>query len=136
LQPAGYGAYRRIRTETASPADLILQLYDGLLNNLQRADNAMAETHDLAAANAALLRAQDIVAELVASLDMDAGEIAEQLADLYQYVYRRLIEANLQKDRAAVAEVSRLMGRIRDAWAQIVSTAPAAAAAGAYSYRA
>ena len=136
MQPAGYGAYRRIRTETASPADLILQLYDGLMNNLQRAEDAMAAGQDLALANAALLRAQDIVMELVASLDLDAGEIAEQLADLYAYVYRRLIEANVQKDRDAVAEVIRLMGRIRDAWAQIVHTAPAVTAAGAYSFRA
>jgi flagellar protein FliS len=136
LQPAGYGAYRRIQTETASPADLILQLYDGLLNNLQRADDAMTAGQDLAAANAALLRAQDIVMELVASLDLDAGEIAQQLADLYQYVYQRLIEANVRKDRDAIAEVIRLMGRIRDAWAQIARTAPAAAAPAAYSFRA
>ena len=101
VQP-GYGAYRRVQAETASPAQLILLLYDGLLKRLQHALLGL-EGRNYEQVNGSLQHAQDILLELVASLDMDAGEIAENLAQLYEYQHRRLIEANLRKDPEPVA---------------------------------
>ena len=113
---SGYGAYRRVQAETASPAQLILLLYDGLLHRLQLALHDL-EGRDYEAANGSLQHAQDILLELAASLDMEAGEIADRLAQLYEYQHHLLLQANVNKDPQPVREVTRLAGQLRNAWA-------------------
>lgn len=119
MQAAGYDTYQRIQAETSSPGQLIALLYDAMLRSLARAESGL-EQRDIEGAHAPLLRAQDIVLELIASLDTDAageaGAIARQMAPLYEYMYRRLLDASLQKDVAAVREVRRLILPVRDAW--------------------
>jgi flagellar protein FliS len=57
---------------------------------------------------------------LQGSLDLEkGGEIAANLADLYEYCTRRLMHANLKNDVEAIREVKRLMGEIREAWSQV-----------------
>lgn len=111
--------YRRMQTATASPGELIALLYDALLRNLSRAEGGLG-SHDLEEAHAALLRAQDIVLELISSLDTgaegDAGAIARQLGPLYEYMYRRLLDASVHKDAEPLAEVRRLVEPVREAW--------------------
>jgi flagellar protein FliS len=103
---------------------LIIMLYDALLKDLKQAhDGLIAQEHETA--NRSLIRAQEIILELIASLDMSAGEIAQQLQPLYQYEYQRLLEANLRKDAGAVAEVISLVLPLRAAWAQAVQTVQA-----------
>ena len=119
MDAAGYGAYKRIQAQTSSPGELVVLLYDALLNDLARADLAIDE-RDLPRVHDRLVHAQEIVLELAASLNHDAGEISEQLAALYDYCYRRLLEANVKKDKSAVHEVSRLLQPVRDAWRQVV----------------
>ncbi len=115
------GVYRRVQTETAAPADLVLMLYDGLLRNLARGDRAIEEGRN-DEANSALIRSQEILLELVASLDHEAvgeaGELSRRLASVYEYCYRRLVEANLRKQAAPALEVATLIRRVREAWAQ------------------
>jgi flagellar protein FliS len=117
----GPGAYRRVQAETAAPADLVLMLYDGLLRNLARGERAIGEGRH-GEANNALIRSQEIVLELIASLDHEAdgegGALSLRLASVYEYCYRRLVEANLRKQAAPAREVATLVGRVRDAWAQ------------------
>lgn len=125
----GARTYQRIQAETASPAELILRLYDALMRDLTRADRALQLNAPLEEAHAPLVHAQDIMIELLASLDMSAGDLAQQLADLYQYMYQRLVHANVQKDGAAVQEVRRLLLPIREAWSQAALAAPAQQAA-------
>lgn len=61
-----------------------------------------------------------LVAELRGSLDLQkGGTIAQNLSDLYEYMTRRLMHANLNSDAAAVAEVQGLLGEIRSAWVAI-----------------
>ena len=115
-QPAGYGAYRRIQTETSSPGELVMMLYNALANDLERAERGLRDD-DCARAHDALVRAQDIVMELFSSLDLDSGELAQQLSALYRYVYERLIDANLRKDAEPVREAASLVAPLRDAWA-------------------
>ena len=116
---AAHHAYRRMQTETASPPQLIAMLYDALLRNLRSSETGL-ETHDLEAAHQPLLRSQDILLELIASLDLEAegeaGALARQLAPLYEYMYRRLLDASVQKDVSAVREVHRLVEPMRSAW--------------------
>ena len=118
-------AYRRQQVETASPGQLIVMLYDGCIRHCRAAQEAIArEDRDGAARH--LLKAQDIVSELMASLNLEAGgEIAIRLLRLYEYMYRRLVLANVRKDASAVQEVERLLVGLRDAWAQVASASAA-----------
>lgn len=124
MDPAGYQTYQRIQAETSSPAQLVMQLYDALMRDLQRASQQMTTTEGAEQAHTALVHAQDVVLELAASLDLSTGDLAQNLADLYQYMYRRLVHANVQKDRSVVDEVVRLLLPIHQAWAVAVQAAP------------
>ena len=113
---------------TASPGQLILLLYDGALRFLAQAHVALetppGDPHRIEVINRNLLKAQNIVAELQGVINHDAGgPVAANLDRLYDYFNRRLLEANLKKDLAPVAEVERLMQELRDAWAEMLHRA-------------
>lgn len=116
---SAHQTYRRMQTATASPGELIALLYDALVRNLSRAEHGLV-AKDIEEAHEALLRSQDIVLELISSLDMEAegeaGAMARQMAPLYEYLYRRLLDASVHKDTAPVAEVRRLVEPVREAW--------------------
>ena len=119
MRANGYDAYQRTQAETSTPGQLIALLYDAMLRSLDRAQSGLAQ-RDLEMAHGPLLRAQDIALELIASLNVeDGGEVgamARQIAPLYEYMYRRLLDASVQKDADAVDEVRRLLMPVRDAW--------------------
>ena len=127
MQHSGYGAYRKIQAETSSSGELVWLLYEALQTNLARAEAALGEGN-LELANAPLVRAQEIVLELAVSLDMDQGQLPEQLAALYEYAYRRLVDANLRKEVAIVHEVRRVIAPLREAWGRAVHPGSAALA--------
>lgn len=101
--------------ETASPARLLTMLFDRLCLDLEIAEQAL---HDRALATASdrLVHAQDIIIELQSSLDATAWAGAAQLAQLYSFVFRRMIEANVAKDPVAVAECRRIVEPLRETW--------------------
>lgn len=115
MTTTGLNAYQRIQVETSSPAGLITLLFDALRTDLYGADMGLTQG-DNEKVHARLLRAQEIVMELMTSLDPAGGEIPERLSALYDYLYRRLIEANLHKDQAIVREVAALVEPISEAW--------------------
>ncbi len=123
-EPQVIAAYRRQQVETASPGQLIVMLYDGAIRSCQAAQEAIArQDRDSAARH--LLKAQDIVAELMSCLNVAAGgEMGVKLLQLYEYMYRRLVHANVQKDAAAVEEVEGLLAGLREAWAQAAAATP------------
>jgi flagellar protein FliS len=118
VQAVGYGAYRKVQAETSSPAELVVLLYDALLKNLYRA-LAGFDAHESDRVNDGLTLAQDITLELRASLDPNS-DLAEQLAPLYDYLFRQLINANTRKERAVVDEVINLVTPVRNAWASVI----------------
>src|SRR5882724_12147306 len=90
-------SYRRIATQTAPPGQLVLMLYEGAIKFLERALPGFS-CDDPAQANMLvhnnLQRAQDIIRELNASLNMEqGGEFAQTLRRLYDYFDRRLMES-------------------------------------------
>jgi flagellar secretion chaperone FliS len=101
--------------ETMSPARLLVALYDRLVLDLDRADAAIV-ANDIAGAHNALVHAQDIVSELLNTLDFDAWAAGAQLASVYEYVIEQLVKANVQKDAAIVAGCRELIEPLRDAW--------------------
>jgi flagellar protein FliS len=117
-------AYREASVMTASPEQLVVMLYDGAVRFLRQAEGAMVGGTWMAASEK-LSRAEAIIDELLATLDMDAGEIAERLQAIYVFCKTRLIEARLERDPGRVDQVAHLLAELRDAWSQIEPPAAA-----------
>lgn len=100
---------------TASPAELTLILYNGLVKYLMKAKESMAQD-DLQKPHEAIMRAQAIINEFQATLDMKYP-ISQSLMLLYEYMQRRLIEANLKKDSEIIDEILIFAKELRDTWA-------------------
>ncbi len=109
---------------SASPGQLILMLYDGALRFLGHARDALLQPEEsprrIELINTNLIKAQNIIAELQACLNGDAGDHAKNLDRLYDYYLRRLFLANLKKDVEPVEEVERLLRTLRDGWAEML----------------
>ena len=118
-------SYQQVATQTAPPGQLVLMLYEGAARFLERA-MAGFDLDDPAESNQTIsnniLRTQDIIFELNVTLNIEqGGELAMTLRKLYDYMDRRLMEANLKKDKATVKEVHGRLVVLRDAWAQMLN---------------
>lgn len=122
-------AYRETRVKTASPGQLIVMLYDEAIKQLDTAarylgDDSKPRPEDIERINAALGKAQDVVTELMASLDFEAGgDIAQDLFALYVWFGREVLEANIRKEVGRVKSVRKMMADLREAWAEAASKA-------------
>jgi flagellar secretion chaperone FliS len=129
----GAGAYQQVRShggvESADPHGLITLLMDGALERLVKARAHMLRG-EVAAKGETISRCIEIIGGLRDSLDpqVDAAMV-ERLDSLYEYMSRRLLQANLRDDADILDEVSRLLQQLRDSWVQ-VAPSPAAQAAG------
>ncbi|MBL0350082.1 MAG: flagellar export chaperone FliS [Elusimicrobia bacterium] len=102
--------------ETASPAKLVLALYDGGLAALRRASSDIA-AHRLAEAHRQIVKTQDILGELAGTLDFKSGgEVAQNLFHLYDFMITQLVRANLAKDPALLDQVGGVLRVLRDGW--------------------
>jgi len=116
-------AYRNVDIQTASQAKLILMLYNGAIRSADEAARQMDERkYDIV--NNHLIRAQEIINELRASLNMNAGEIAMNLDRIYEYLLHRLMMANVRKDKTYVTECVRIMTDLRDTWKELFDRMP------------
>ena len=106
---------------TATPGQLVVMLYDGFLRFAGQGKAAM-ERGNLSETANKLTRAQDIVTELRVTLDMTQGQVAQNLASIYDYVSERLTAARLGRETAEIDEAVRCMADLRSAWAQIANT--------------
>jgi flagellar protein FliS len=113
--------YTTHSAQTATPGQLVVMLYDGFLRFCAQGRLAF-EQGDVGTSGNRFTRAQDIVTELRVTLDMTQGEIAQNLASLYEYVGERLTAARLKKDMAEIDEAVRVMSDLRSAWVQIAGT--------------
>jgi flagellar secretion chaperone FliS len=120
-------AYKQQSILTAPPGRLVVMLYDGCVRFLFQSAYAMREGNRKVSQER-LRRAEAIIDELRVTLDHDkGGEIAANLDALYGFSRSHLIKAWAEQDAAKIDEVSRLIGELRDAWAQIASHEAAAA---------
>jgi flagellar protein FliS len=110
--------YQQQAIATASPAQLVLMLYDGVLAAIARAEKAQGEgLAGLATVNHELQRAQDIITELLVTLDRErGGAVALSLVRLYDFSLDRLIRANVSKNLELIKPVVEVMQNLRDAW--------------------
>ncbi len=120
LRPNAYQAYKQTQIETAAPEKLVLMLYNGALNKLKKAKSDI-ETSNLIEAHLNLIKVQDILLELMLSLDWSVGgELPSRLHALYDFMYRRLVQANIKKEIKPIDEVLNLLTELKDTWYQMM----------------
>jgi flagellar protein FliS len=110
-------AYKESSVLTATPQQLVVMLYDGARRFLLQGAVAMRQG-DIPASNDRLQRAEAIIDELTATLDMEAGDVAERLQGIYTFCRRELSAARIERDADKIDQVGRMLGELRDAWAQ------------------
>lgn len=113
-----YERYRQTSIQTAPPEQLVVMLYDGALRFLDQARVAMLAGAD---ASIPIGRTQDILVELSSILNRDAGDVADNLARLYDFWIHRLFQAQIEADPARVDEVCTMLRELRDAWATVAA---------------
>lgn len=111
-----FDAYKDTEISTADQGKLIIMLYEGAIRFLRiAAENMSPRTYDVVNNN--IIKSQDIITELMLSLNMEAGgEIAENLFNLYAYMKKRLLEGNMNKDAAILKEVIKMLENLKTAW--------------------
>lgn len=114
-----YQNYIRQEVEGATKGKLVLLLYDGAIKFMRLAVLAIEEGKVPDAHNN-IMKAQNIIYELMSSLNMDAGEISQNLLRLYDFMIWSLIEANKSKDKTKVESVVSIMTELREAWKSVV----------------
>lgn len=110
--------YRNVQISTATKGQLLLMLYDGAIKSISHAIiNLDSEKPDIEKAHKDIIKSQDIVAELIASLNMDKGEdIAKNLLSLYIYFKKLLIQANVKKESSSLKIVKYMLSELRSSW--------------------
>ena len=111
-------AYKQNSVTTASPGELTLMLYNGCLKFLTKAKKAI-EDKNIEERNNNIQRAQAIIYELMSTLNMDI-EISKEMLPLYDYMTRRLTDANFKNDIAIIEEVEGLVTEFRDTWKEVI----------------
>ncbi len=111
--------YEETAVTTQNKGHLVVMLYEGAVKFLKKAISAM-EAGDLEAKAHNLAKAQDIIFELNTVLDMEVGgEIAQNLRQLYNFMRKRLNQANIKRDPQLIREVIGLMEEINQGWKAI-----------------
>ena len=124
-------AYRAQAAETAAPGQLVVMLYDGAIGAIARAEHAFesVDGNKIETINRELTRAQDIVTELMLSLDHErGGTIANNLAAIYEFSIATLTAANLSKSPRDLPHVKRQLVNLRHAFADAAAQVAAGAA--------
>lgn len=118
------GIYQQAQIATADRGRLLILMFDGALRFLAQAEAGL-RSERIEEFAAPLARAQAVIAELLHTLDHQAGgEIASQLDRLYRFMLEHLVEANVQKSVRHVEQVRRVLSIIADAFREVVAQEP------------
>jgi flagellar protein FliS len=114
-------AYGTRKVETASPAELTLMLYDGAIKFCNIAMGAL-EHKDYEKANINIQKARRIIVELKTTLD-HKYPVAEDFDVIYDYIFHKLVQANVKKDADILEEALNQIRDMRNAWKEIMNKA-------------
>lgn len=118
----GYNTYREIGVKTASQGKLVVMLYEGAVNNLDKAmalidANGKISAKQIESYGNYLQKVMDIITELEVSLDVDrGGEIAKNLLSLYVYFNKQVLEATMDHNRQKLEFVRNMMSDLHQSW--------------------
>lgn len=121
MNAQAYDQYKKTTIESISPGKLLLMLFEGAIRNVDNAKQAIIDK-DINIAHSQIIKAQNIILELISSLDMEY-EISNQLFNLYEFIYYQLIVANAQKDLKVLDDVRGLLVDLLDMWNETVKKA-------------
>ena len=122
-----YSAYRETGVRTATRGKLVVMLYDEAIKQLEYAMSYLLASNKIEAAHIEqfskhILKVQEIITELMVSLDMDAGgDIAKNLMSLYIYFNPELLNVSINHNRAKISFIQDMLVQLRDAWAEAAS---------------
>lgn len=108
--------YLQTTIQTATPAQLLIMLYDGAIRFCRQAIEGI-KSSNYAAANENLIKTQNIIKEFMITLDR-SNPVSDSLLQLYEYFNMRLIEANLQKNAEPAEEVLSQLIELKETWIQ------------------
>lgn len=116
-----YQTYQKTQVQTAKPTSLILLLYQGAIDNISAAIRA-SEEGCTEGVNLGLSKAQEIILELMVSLDPSRDEaFALNLMRLYEYMHHRLIQANVEKDVTGAREIKGMLEELLAVWRDAIA---------------
>ncbi|MBY0123445.1 flagellar export chaperone FliS [Bacillus sp. S/N-304-OC-R1] len=116
-----YQAYKQNSVNTASPGELTLLLYNGCLKFIKLAKMGI-ENNNIEQRHINLVKAQNVINELMITLDMNV-EISKSIMQMYDYINRRLIEANTKNSIEILDEVEGFVSEFRDTWKEAIRLA-------------
>lgn len=116
--PNAYAQYNSSKILTATPAELTLMLYEGAIKFCNIAIAAI-EGNDVQKAHTNIIKTQKIIDYLRQTLDMKY-EVAKDFDNIYTYLARRLVEANVKKDKGILEEINMHLRSVRDTWKEVM----------------
>ncbi|MFT8310767.1 MAG: flagellar export chaperone FliS [Sporolactobacillus sp.] len=118
MQASAYKNYQKNSVLTATPGELTLMLYNGCIKFIRQAKLAVSEKN-IENKNTYIQKAQAIINELMLTLDQKQ-QVAKSMMQMYDYMNRRLIDANIKNDEAILDEVEGFVTEFRDTWKQVI----------------
>ncbi|MCR5719536.1 MAG: flagellar export chaperone FliS [Lachnospiraceae bacterium] len=119
--PNAYAQYKNSKILTASPAELVLMLYDGAIKFCNIAITAINEG-DIQKSHENIMKAEKIIDHFRLTLDMKYP-VSQDFDRIYEYLAQRLIQANLKKDTEILEEVVTHLRSVRETWVTVMKTA-------------
>ncbi len=116
--PNAFAQYNNNKIMTASPAELTLMLYEGAIKFCNIAIDA-AEQKNVMKTHSNIVKVENIIAYLRNTLDMQYA-VAKEYDRMYDYLQRRLFQANMKKDAEILKEVNTHLRSIRDTWKEVM----------------
>jgi flagellar protein FliS len=118
MPASAYRSYQQNSVLTATPGELTLMLYNGCIKFIRQAKLAMSN-QNIEKKNTYIQKAQNIIRELMVTLDQKQ-DVSKSMIQMYDYMNRRLIEANIKNDAEILDEVEGFVAEFRDTWKQVI----------------
>lgn len=114
--------YKRMKIETASPEMLILMLYDGAIKNIKISIQSIRdEQPDFQQSSNCLIKAQNIITELMVSLNFEiGGDIARNLFNIYEYINYTMAQCNINKNDHNLDSIVEMLTDLRETWKEVI----------------
>lgn len=118
----GLGAYKKTSVETASKEQILLMLYQAAIKNCKKGIEAI-EQKNIAKKGEYIGKLQDIIVELSNSLDFEVGgEVAKELASLYDYMLYASTQANIKIDKTHLEGCLKVLNTLYEGWTEAIKT--------------
>ncbi len=118
LANSGYAAYANNKIMTASKAELTLMLYEGAIKFCNIAIAAVEE-HDVEKAHTNIVKVERIIEEFQSTLNYKYP-VAKDFNNVYEYLHKQLMQANIKKDKEILEEVLKHLRTMRDTWKEVM----------------